>query len=181
MPYCCHCQFIRGGVVERSLSLSNHDGLDVSELSYESRLSSSSSSSPSTPGHKVARPDWHHVYNLYSYKKGASASPKDPSVFPSPQFLSKPATHPSSPPKKKSPPPPLKHATASGGSSTHGLSLLLHNLTDLHGRVEELGGAPVQAHGFALVELPLAVVGGDALLLARLLEAAHDATLALCR
>lgn len=56
--------------------------------------------------------------------------------------------------------------------ATHSLSLLLHNLANLHGRIEELCGAAVEADGFALVELAFAVVGGDALLLARLLEAA---------
>ena len=46
------------------------------------------------------------------------------------------------------------------------LALLLHNLADLHRRVEELCGAAVEADGLALVELTLAVVVGDALLLA---------------
>lgn len=38
--------------------------------------------------------------------------------------------------------------------------------------VEEFGGAPVQAHTLALVELALAVVVGDALALAHLVESA---------
>lgn len=50
--------------------------------------------------------------------------------------------------------------------ATHSLTLRLHNLADLHGRIEELGGTAVQADGLALVELALAVVGGHALLLA---------------
>lgn len=54
----------------------------------------------------------------------------------------------------------------------HRLALLLHNLADLHRRVEELGGAAVEADGLALVELAFAVVGGDALGLAGLLESA---------
>lgn len=52
------------------------------------------------------------------------------------------------------------------------LTLLLHNLADLHRRVEELCGATVEADGLALVELALAVVVGDTLLLARVLETA---------
>lgn len=63
----------------------------------------------------------------------------------------------------------LEEATA-GLGATHGRTLLLHNLANLHRRVEELGGAAVEADGLALVELALAVVGGDALLLARFLE-----------
>lgn len=61
--------------------------------------------------------------------------------------------------------------TAAGATRAHGLALLLHDLADLHGCVEELGGAAVDADGLALVKLALAVVGGDALLLAGLLEA----------
>lgn len=57
------------------------------------------------------------------------------------------------------------------GSAAHGLALLLHNLANLHRRIEELGGASVEADGFALVELALAVVGRNALFLARLLQA----------
>lgn len=58
--------------------------------------------------------------------------------------------------------------------AAHSLPLLLHDLADLHARVEELCGAAVEADGLALVELALAVVGRDALLLARLLETIHD-------
>lgn len=67
-------------------------------------------------------------------------------------------------------------------SSAHGLALLLHDFANLHGGVEELCGAAVEADGFALVELALAVVGGDALFLASLLQAvvgiSHHAHLA---
>lgn len=63
----------------------------------------------------------------------------------------------------------LEHAAARLGAS-HGLTLLLHDLANFHRRVEELGGATVEADGLALVELALAVVGRDALLLARLLQ-----------
>lgn len=63
----------------------------------------------------------------------------------------------------------LKQATASLGAALR-LALLLHDLTDLDARVEELGGAAVEADGLALVEFGLAVVGGDALLLAGVLE-----------
>lgn len=67
----------------------------------------------------------------------------------------------------------LEHAAAATtlGSAAHGLALLLHNLANLHRRVEELGGASVEADGLALVEVAFAVVGRDALLLARLLQA----------
>lgn len=51
-----------------------------------------------------------------------------------------------------------------------GLTLRLHDLADLDARVEKFGGAAVEADGFALVELALAVVCGDALLLAHGLE-----------
>ena len=63
----------------------------------------------------------------------------------------------------------LKHAAAA--SAAHSLALLLHNLANLHRRIEKLGGATVEADGFALVELALAVVGRDTLFLARLLQA----------
>ncbi len=67
----------------------------------------------------------------------------------------------------------LEHAATAtlGLTAAHGLALLLHNLADLHRRVEELCGASVEADGLALVEVALTVVGGDALLLARLLQA----------
>lgn len=67
---------------------------------------------------------------------------------------------------------PLEQAAAASllSPATHGLALLLHNLADLDGRVEELCGAPVEADGLALVELAFAVVGGDALLLAGILQ-----------
>lgn len=70
---------------------------------------------------------------------------------------------------------PLKEATASllRALSAHRLPLLLHDLADLDARVEELGRASVETHGLALVELALAVVGGNALLLAGRLEAAQ--------
>ena len=58
----------------------------------------------------------------------------------------------------------LRHAT------TESLALLLHNLANLHRCIEELGCATVEADGLALVELTLAVVVRNALLLARLLE-----------
>jgi hypothetical protein len=64
----------------------------------------------------------------------------------------------------------LKHSTRPGLSSAHRLALLLHNLADLHGRVEELCGAAVEADRLALVEVAFAVIGGDALLLAGLLQ-----------
>jgi hypothetical protein len=64
----------------------------------------------------------------------------------------------------------LKQSSGAGLSSAHGLALLLHDLADLHGRVEELCGAAVEADGLALVELALAVVGRNALLLAGLLQ-----------
>lgn len=78
----------------------------------------------------------------------------------------------------------LEHATTTAlSASSHGLALLLHDLADLHRGVEELGGASVEADGLALVELALAVVGGDALGLARLLQPvvsiSHHAHLAL--
>lgn len=63
----------------------------------------------------------------------------------------------------------LEDTSALLGRGAHGLALLLHNLRDLHRGVEELCGAAVEADGLALVELGLAVVGGDALFLARLL------------
>lgn len=66
---------------------------------------------------------------------------------------------------------PLKHSSGTAlRSSTHGLALLLHDLADLHGGIEELCGAAVEADGLALVELALAVVGRNALLLAGLLQ-----------
>lgn len=49
--------------------------------------------------------------------------------------------------------------------------LVLHDVRDLHVDVEELGGAAVEAHALALVELALAVVGRDALLLAHPVQA----------
>lgn len=63
----------------------------------------------------------------------------------------------------------LEHAAAAL-LATEGLALLLHDLADLHRCVEELGCATVEADRLALVELALAVVVGNALLLARLLE-----------
>lgn len=51
------------------------------------------------------------------------------------------------------------------------LLLVLHDIRDLHVDVEEFGGAAIEAHALALVELALAVLGGDALLLADLVEA----------
>lgn len=76
----------------------------------------------------------------------------------------------------------LEHAAAAL-LATEGLALLLHDLADLHRCVEELGCATVEADGLALVELALAVVVGNALLLARLLETVvgvgHHAHLAL--
>jgi hypothetical protein len=63
----------------------------------------------------------------------------------------------------------LEHA-ATLLATTESLALLLHDLADLHRCVEELGCATVEANGLALVELALAVVAGDTLLLARLLE-----------
>lgn len=51
-------------------------------------------------------------------------------------------------------------------------ALLLHDLANLDRRVEILGGAAVKADGLALVELGLAVIGGNTLFLAILLEAA---------
>lgn len=79
---------------------------------------------------------------------------------------------------------PLKQSSGTAlRSSTHGLALLLHDLADLHGGIEELCGAAVEADGLALVELALAVVGRNALLLARLLQTvvsiSHHAHLAL--
>lgn len=65
----------------------------------------------------------------------------------------------------------LKQSSGSAlRSCAHGLALLLHDLADLHRGIEEFGGAAVEADGFALVELALAVVGGHALLLAGLLQ-----------
>lgn len=64
----------------------------------------------------------------------------------------------------------LEHATTALLATAESLTLLLHDLADLHRCVEELGCATVEADGLALVELALAVVGGDALLLARLLK-----------
>lgn len=66
----------------------------------------------------------------------------------------------------------LEETAAALLALAHRLALLLHNLADLHRRVEELGGAAVEADGLALVELAFAVVGGDALGLAGLLESA---------
>lgn len=66
---------------------------------------------------------------------------------------------------------PLKQSSGTTlRSSTHGLALLLHDLADLHGGIEELCGAAVEADGLALVELALAVVGRNTLLLASLLQ-----------
>lgn len=65
---------------------------------------------------------------------------------------------------------PLKQSSGTALSSTHGLALLLHDLADLHGGIEELCGAAVEADGLALVEIALAVVGRNALLLAGLLQ-----------
>lgn len=67
---------------------------------------------------------------------------------------------------------PFLEQSALRSSRAHGLALLLHDFANLHGRVEELCGAAVEADGLALVELALAVVGGDALFLASLLQAA---------
>lgn len=58
--------------------------------------------------------------------------------------------------------------------STHSLTLLLHNLANLHARIEELGCATIQADGLALVKLALAVIGRNALLLARSLKTASN-------
>jgi hypothetical protein len=63
----------------------------------------------------------------------------------------------------------LEHAAALL-ATTESLALLLHNLANLHRCIEELGCATVEADGLALVELTLAVVVRNALLLARLLE-----------
>jgi hypothetical protein len=76
----------------------------------------------------------------------------------------------------------LEHA-ASAALLGGALVLALHDLTDLDRRLEELCGAAVEADGLALVEIALTVVGGDALLLARVAQAVvgvgHDAHLAL--
>lgn len=45
--------------------------------------------------------------------------------------------------------------------------VLLHLLADLDIRIHELGHTPVETHALRLVELGIAVVGRDALLLAR--------------
>lgn len=77
----------------------------------------------------------------------------------------------------------LEHATTALLAASESLALLLHDLADLHGCVEELGCAAVEADGLALVELTLAVVVRNALLLARLLKTVvgvgHHAHLAL--
>lgn len=44
----------------------------------------------------------------------------------------------------------------------HLLPVRLHELVRLHVRLEELGGTTVEADGLALVDLALAVVGGNA-------------------
>ena len=62
----------------------------------------------------------------------------------------------------------LEHATAL--ATAHRLSMLLHLIADLHAGIEVLRRAAVEADAFALVELALAVVGGDALLLAHVLK-----------
>lgn len=61
----------------------------------------------------------------------------------------------------------LEQASTGSGrrSATHSLTLLLHDLADLHRRVEKLGSAAVQADRLSLVQLSFAVIGGDALLL----------------
>src|SRR6478736_1462430 len=64
----------------------------------------------------------------------------------------------------------LEHAAAALLATTKSLALLLHNLADLHRCIEELGCATVEADRLALVELALAVIVRNALLLARLLE-----------
>lgn len=53
-------------------------------------------------------------------------------------------------------------------------SALLHLLADLDVDIEELGDTAVQADGLALVQVTLAVVGGDTLLGAGLGEAAGE-------
>lgn len=85
---------------------------------------------------------------------------------------------------KNHPPPPFRASCAPVVLScpleetttalllSHRLTLLLHNLADLHRRIEELGRAAIQADRLALVELRLPVVGRNALLLASLLESA---------
>jgi hypothetical protein len=64
----------------------------------------------------------------------------------------------------------LEHATTALLAASESLALLLHDLADLHRCVEELGCAAVEANRLALVELALAVVVRNALLLARLLK-----------
>jgi hypothetical protein len=53
-------------------------------------------------------------------------------------------------------------------------SALLHLLADLDVDIEELGDTAVQADGLALVQVTLAVVGGDTLLGAGLGESAGE-------
>jgi hypothetical protein len=69
--------------------------------------------------------------------------------------------------------PLLEQTAATLLLAAHGLALLLHDLADLDARIEELGRAAVEADGLALVELALAVVGGNALLLAGGLETVY--------
>jgi hypothetical protein len=53
-------------------------------------------------------------------------------------------------------------------------SALLHLLANLNVDIEELGDTAVQADGLALVQIALAVVGGDTLLGAGLGEAREE-------
>lgn len=69
---------------------------------------------------------------------------------------------------------PLFHATDLAAVRLHLLAISLHKLVRLHVRLEELGGAAVEADGLALVDLALAVVGGDAFPRADLGEAVTD-------
>lgn len=108
---------------------------------------------------------------LYSYIAPAPdrAQSLPPNV--SPVSASYPVNPPSSRPRKVPPRPnSLEQTTAGLGRATHSLALLLHNLTDLHRRIQELGRTAVQAHRLTLVQLALAVVGGDTLFLASLLK-----------
>lgn len=69
-------------------------------------------------------------------------------------------------------------SSTTSGSAGRTRLLCLHNIRDLLVDAKELGGAAVEADALALVELALAVVGGDALGLADCVQAVFICELA---
>jgi len=63
---------------------------------------------------------------------------------------------------------PSKQSAAAAALGLHSLLRLLHRLADQLLRLKELGRAAVQTNGLALVELALAVLGWQALGVARI-------------